>query len=119
MSEEKFAELVDLLDVKTADSSLLWYDDGSDSRFFAQLGAFSIRIYRVSLEFGDDFDIYIEIVDENGDVIDSFSDLSLKDLNTDKINYYRKMNKLYVAARRSAKGADKAIDSVISELKKK
>ena len=64
-------------------------------------------------------DVFFQIVNASGNVIDSFKDWEAadKDLPQEvRDAWYKKMNDLYLNARRTALGVEQALDKLIAEL---
>ena len=114
MKFDKQAELVSRLYKSTVDGKLDW-------KPAVREGAFQVSFptYTVVLA-ADGADYYIEIINDNGDSIENFSDMDLtkgSDISG-QINssWFATMREMEVMARRRALGADKALDDLLREL---
>jgi hypothetical protein len=106
------AKLIDLLAAKQRQGKLAWEETERPKTFQV---AFSQSAVRISERAGEDDtdDIWISVFDEQGRLLEEFSDVDLKN---EVQSVYSKMYELYEAARRAALGVDKALDSLIDEL---
>ncbi len=114
MSMEKLASLVTKLLLLTDKQKLQWEQTESSSVFQVSFPEYSIRIFPRQGREGTDY--HIAVLNSDGDVIDTASDVSLKEHLTDS---YEKMQYLHDAARRSAFGVDKALDNILESLDEK
>jgi hypothetical protein len=114
MDVQKFATLInDLLD-KTSSGKMSWETTGLKNVFQTNFPQYSIAVGQESHysdEIGDYLVVFLEIRDSKGEVVDHVSD------NVDD-PIYRTLYKLYQEARRVAKGADQAIDYLLSQLER-
>jgi len=114
MNEQKFVTLIDDLFDKTSSGKMSWETTLSKNVFQTNFPQYSIAVGQESHysdEVGDYLVVFMEIRDSKGEVVDHVSDNV-----TDPI--YRTLYKLYQEARRVAKGADQAIDYLLSELQR-
>ena|ERR1022692_2337564 len=108
---EKQTRLVELLVEKSRDGSLEWKDTPQDGVYQVPFATNAIQI----LMSGDD--VVVSLVNDRGEVVDSFSDTDL-DHGTDGNRYYRVMLDLYKLARRIALGSESILDNILGELQK-
>ena len=108
------AKLVDLLDKKQREGKLSWETTEKVKIFQTAFTDYSVRITERRNENGAD-DIFISVFNEEGDLLEEFSDLSV---GSELPRAYETMSRLYESARREALGVDKALDSLLDELTK-
>ena len=111
MSMEKQARLVEVLIRRTSEGDLDWQTAPVSGVFQLNLSGKGVRLRQSPSEQGPEIlDVVIELINEDGEIADSFSD---EDLGRE---WYRKMNGLYEDARRAALGTDKLLKETIDEL---
>lgn len=122
MSFEKQVKLATVLYSKTMDGTMDWKPSARDNTFQVSFSSYTLRLSQDGRN--DEPDYTFELLNEDGDVADAFSDNDLiasgydapqKDEN-EITGWYRAIGDLYSRARRIALGADKAIDAILSEL---
>jgi hypothetical protein len=121
VSLKKQAALVEKLIERSEADLIDWKPTVDDSAFQVSFKNYTIRLsskYRRD-ESGDYVTDYIvELLNEEGAVADRFSDTDLmQDAELrERATWWKDMGRLFEKARRSALGADKALDSVLQEL---
>ena len=114
----KHKQLVDLLIKKAEDGSLAWKPSIEDGEFTLSFSSRTLIISEISKENarGRNY-IYINIAitDDEGRIVDSFDNYTLDTDGFDKI-WLEKMTGLFVSARRTALGAEKALNDILAEL---
>jgi hypothetical protein len=112
----KYQRLVALLIKRTKAGSAHWEPTAGQGMFALSLPDYSVRISKVENEQEDGIDdVFFQIVNSNGAVIDSFRDV---DVVLENELTYRDMESLYENARRIAFGVDQALDKLLEELDK-
>lgn len=111
MVEEKIYTLISRLAQRTAENKVDWKEAPTSKSYLASFKNYSILLT------SKEADIYISILDQNGDIVERYSDVQLdrEDRNTDS-GWFPILNSLYEAARRNAKGVDQILDSLLEEL---
>ena len=94
---------------KTASNELEWKEGVYSASFQVSFPNYSLTLSENQRERGG-YDYVISILDADGSIIDTFSDIDLGE------GYYSKMVELYQNARRQALGVDKALDEILNEL---
>jgi hypothetical protein len=119
MADNKLIKLVELLAKRSEQGKVRWdktLDDGVFQAAFSE--GFSLRISeRPSADDPEGSDFVVTLYNEEGEVIERFSDL---DFGSDQIlgqHPYHTLAEIYTTARRTAMGAAKAIDTIIGELR--
>lgn len=113
----KHATLVEKLYQMTEQRKLRWQKDDWEVEFKAQVSNWSVGI--LSGKIGTRPIIAMVLYDAEGSEIDRFTDEDLGGITpsiTQHDNYYPVMGELLNAAKRSATGADQAIDSILDAL---
>jgi hypothetical protein len=117
MSNEKMVALLKKLDEKTGRGEIDWEETSDPNCYRVVFTDYIVRIRKVTVEdsWGNLVRDYftIEIVDDQGRIIDEAEN---KELEQFLENPYEVFKELYVAARRKALGADKALDEILSKL---
>jgi flagellar hook protein FlgE len=111
MSMEKQLTLVQRLLSKTKAGNLDWKESGLQGAFQVSFRNNSILINRAG---SHDEDIMVSLVNENGDVVETFKDNDIRGEYSDADA--RLMFDLYEMARRTALGSEKVLNSILKEL---
>lgn len=112
MASEKHIALVSQLLRQTHDGKLEWEESALSGAFEVAFANYSIRMYQ------DNADYWLGILDKTGRLIESFSDVDVRDAEWEAGNSYAAFQKLYTMARRVALGAEKALNELLEELDK-
>lgn len=107
MTNEKIFKLIEKLHENTEKRKMNWETTASSNKFATSTAEYSIII---SEEGGD---YYLTIVDEWDELIERINDVELLEVSE---NSEQVMKSLFSIARRNARGADKAIDDILSSL---
>jgi len=124
---EKQAALVNLLFEKTKERKLEWKPALRDEWFQVSFADYTVQIGIKDSERSDgEVDAVIQVLDSNGDIADVFTDVDLSgepgarvSLSGGSPSWYAEMFEIYQMARRSARGADFALDKLLGELRRK
>ncbi|WP_116817757.1 hypothetical protein [Pseudomonas syringae] len=111
MADEKLIKLVTELNKQTSAGKVAWESTDLVGVFQVSYPNYSIRIS--SRERNDVEDVFITIINSVGDVVESFSDVTL---SSDFSSAYRLMSNTYFEARRIAMGVNAALDEILAEL---
>ncbi|MCE1016644.1 hypothetical protein LU640_05030 [Pseudomonas monteilii] len=111
MSNAKIARLLELLIERTESGELEWEPTVKSDVFQANFPRYSVRILTTEAEI--DIDIVLQIINEEGLVVESVRD---PQLNGFVESAFLKMRALHESARRIAMGVDKALDEIIDFL---
>jgi hypothetical protein len=112
----KQAALVGGLFKKTAAGQLEWKPSVGDDQFQVSFRNYTVRIELMAGRQGPDY--VIQVINENGNIADSFSDNDIKNEEGAPLgqSWFGIMRELHLMARRSALGADKALDALLKEI---
>lgn len=115
MSNPKFVRVVQLLLKKTLeDEDIIWEETSSEGMFSASFSDWSVLIgIRPSRSTPDSEDVFIQLVNYQGNVIDEIDD---EDMRVYIDDAYNRMSDLYQAARRRALGVDEALNDILRNL---
>ena len=115
MVPQRFIELIQKVEKKTKCGDLAWEATLEDKIFQVTLGSFILRIAEEPSQGGPDY--RLSILDSQGRVIDSASNVEFgnTEVPSSFVPYFV-LKEILDGARRSALGADKAIDSLLSDL---
>ena len=111
---DKRVQILQLLQKRTGDGEIVW-EQRSTNAFVAQVGSSVVQLEEIPSRSPEP-DYKVSLFNEDGDLAESFTDVTLYDELDER--FYSTMQKLFVAARRSALGADKTFDDIISALSK-
>ena len=111
-TNEKLWQLVKRLHQKTIEGTVPW-EVSFKATYLAAFPKYGVRVSEIVKE--DSLDYVIELLDENGRVIESASDADLRDVAAPGESY-PVMKELFVMARRRALGVDEALDDLLSSL---
>lgn len=114
MENDKAVRLIQRLTEKTATGELNWSEQ-SETTYFTNIAGRTIAISQVYDDYngGHEPDYYLQLLDDMGTIIDSFSDYELRPQFEDS---FKTMGKMWKDARRSARGVTKILDDVLREL---
>lgn len=111
-------EIISYLLHSTSEGNLRWEDSEVQNEYFTKVGDYRISIFKL-LEDGafqmvlpDTVCAEMAFIDNNGERFDNVT------VNTTKGADYQRLSQLHEAARRSATGADKKLNEILSILKK-
>jgi hypothetical protein len=107
MTNEKIYRLITRLYENTEGGRTNWEVTARSNSFASYLSDYSVLI---SEENGD---YYLTIMNQEGDLIERISDV---ELGQEHGNSLKLMQTLFAVSRRNARGADKAIDDILSSL---
>ncbi|WP_144445558.1 hypothetical protein [Inquilinus limosus] len=107
-------KMVDKLYERAVGGDIAWKKGFEEGAFQASFSRYVVQISTTSSK--DGLDVVIKIYNDEGDVIDSFTDVDISQSPHAYELYFQKMFGLYEIARRSALGSDDAIRSILSEL---
>ena len=112
----KIHDLVQRLVDRTDQGKVSWEITADEGTYQASFPNYSVRLFtRRQFNYNDDdVDYVMTIHDESGEMVDEITDSALKDSGFD--DAYKRMKHLYNEARRKAKGVDKVIEGLLSEL---
>jgi hypothetical protein len=116
MAYGKQMEMVEKLANATEGGALKWKASVIPDQFQV---SFRNNTVRIGADDGIGGNIQIQILNSNGDIVESFTDEDFRtdSENTEGSTYWSKlMSNLYKHAQRKALGADKVIDDIISDL---
>ncbi len=114
MSYEKVGRLIDSLYNNTKSADITWEESEKDGTYQVSFPKYSVRIFnRFNEHEYDTKDYFIQIINENGIVIDEVSDIDVKEVIQDA---FYKMKEIHDLARRQALGVDEALDAILGNL---
>jgi hypothetical protein len=116
METSKRRQLVKRLLDSTHSGQTTWEVTGDDNAFLTSFPNYSIRIIFLHPGNQPDPDYYLQIINQDSQLIEEFSDTELgSDMNNIRESF-RMMRDMYNTARRNALGVDKAIDDILEAL---
>ena len=116
--KDKYRELAEKLYNSTLDKSLHWQQDPFSEDLFTSLGKYKICLYSNEDAEGSPY-IRVVVKNQAGEEVDSFTDSTISGATPNVYSiqsYWVLLNNLYTMAHRKAKGADEALDEVLSAL---
>jgi hypothetical protein len=117
MAYEKQKKLVTMMLDKTKRGDLEWTEAFRDGLFQVAFSDISVRIHAQEGEY-ETVDYSIEVLNGEGNVVDSITDDELISAKTDTetVSWYAVMQELYATARRTALGTEAVLDELIGRL---
>ena len=116
---KKYQRLVALLIKKTHDGTARWEQTSREGVFALSLPDYSVWISTTRNDTDPNTnDVFFQIVNSSGNIIDRFRDWEISEGIDDKGNFYKTLEELYQNARRVAFGVDKVLDKLLEELGK-
>jgi len=118
MAMEKQKQIIKLLIHKTSKSEVDWKSTIKNNEFQVSFAKSGLRIVASEGE-GDTTDYYIILLNEDGSIVDSFSDVDLDTENREqniKPKWFPILKELFDSARRTALGSEKIMDDILIEL---
>jgi hypothetical protein len=116
MSSDKYLRLAYLLIQRTNDGTAVWEPTSRHGTFAVSFPDYSVRIALVQGDNAED--VQFQIVNSEGTVIDTFTDVDAAQGLADRGQAYTDMAGLYQQARRQAMGVEAALDKLIEQLGK-
>ena len=119
---EKQLALVQRLYAKTRDGTFDWRDVPNEDKVVAQLGHFILELKWIpDHDYPDQPDFRLAIVDEaSQEEIDEITNAMLRpvmdELSEEGLNPYNLMKRTFEMARRKARGADDALETILKTL---
>ena len=117
---QKLADLAYMLYQRTLKASIDWEEAVTPGVYQASFSDYSIQISLLGSQITPDSDVKISVIDDNGNEIESFSDVDIEQGWLEKfkvdITPFKIMYETYEIARRSALGTEQAINKILSEL---
>ncbi|MCK1655132.1 hypothetical protein IVA88_27330 [Bradyrhizobium sp. 149] len=121
MALEKQWEMVRLLVERTEAGDVTWKPTAADDAFQVSFRNYSLLLSKVSESNSRDPDFVISLINEDGVVAESFSDVELYHscgpFPEGASPPFKAMENLFELARRQASGADKIIDEILLQLR--
>ena len=114
MATKKQIRLAEKLISDTERGYLDWQEGPRPETYQLSLKNSAMVISRVHNDYTEQSDIIIEILNGEGLIVDSFSDVELTQYAEE--SWYPKLNNLYESARRTALGSERLIDEILVEL---
>ena len=111
MADEKVVKLVRGLFKQTLAGKVGWETTDREGVFQVSYPNYSIRISIKETAGGDD--IWLTIINDVGDVVESVSDVTIKGSLS---NAFSIMSNIYSEARRVAMGVNAAIDEILNDM---
>jgi hypothetical protein len=110
---EKLEKLINILHGRTMSGTVHWEETSDPGRFQTAFPGSTITIFtRQSREFMDELDYALQIINDNGNLIEQVADTDFDD----KAHGFLIMKEMYEAARRIALGTEQTIDDLLSSL---
>jgi hypothetical protein len=108
---EKQRRLVETLLDRTINGPIAWKETAEDGTYQVSFASNSLQIKE---DGPDGKDIVIDLINDEGVAVDSFSDRDIETSEPGK--YFRMMQDLYQRARRIALGSEQILDNILGEL---
>jgi hypothetical protein len=108
---EKQRRLVETLVERTMNGLIAWKETAENGTYQVSFASNSVQIKK---DGPDDEDIIIDLINDEGVAVDSFSDRDIEASEPGK--YFRMMKDLYQRARRIALGSERILDNILGEL---
>ena len=123
MTDEKSLELIQSLHRRTLQNKVAWVAGTNDRTFTTSFGDFKLEIQMTpDRDYQDEPDYAVVIRDANGSEIETISNVTLRPMmdrtTAEGLSPYAVLEETFKVARRKALGFDKALDLILSELKK-
>lgn len=109
MADKKQLDLVRALHAKTMDDKVIWEVTSEDEVFQAPFVNYSILLRKVGADY------VIEVMNSEGDVVDSFVDTDFEGYGGSP-TAFGMMQQTYNRARQIALGTSKALDDLLGQI---
>jgi hypothetical protein len=115
MMFDKQALLISRLFKATKEQKVDWRPSVRDDSFQVSFPNYTVILYTVGADY------VVDLTNDAGDIVDTFNDVQLDKTGIfpdlpNFMGWYQAMSDLYGLARRSALGADKALDDILKAL---
>jgi hypothetical protein len=114
-TEEKLLKLFQRLHAKTKAGEIKWEQTSRSDVFQTAFPNYVVKLSARPSDSGEAFDYFVSIVNENGVVLETASDIDISKAFP-AVEAYKTMRELYDMARREALGVNAALDSLLGEL---
>jgi len=114
MADHPTVALVKKLRSRTAEGRLKWEEAAEEGTFQAAFPDYAVQVSK--MEYRDSSDYFLRIFDSEGGLVEEVSDSDLGGLVGDSGLGFEILRDLFLAARRAAKGLDKAVKSILEAL---
>jgi hypothetical protein len=116
MADQKQLQLVERLHERTIKSRVPWQDTSEEEVYQVSFAAgYSVQITERGAEQDTGLEYVLTITNEEGDIVDEFSDSDFDEIHEDK-RASELMRETFRRARKVAQGSDRAIDAILDEL---
>ena len=114
----KLTTLIKQLKFRTDKGKMRWGEAVESDTYQVSFSDFTLKINKREDPFSDAPDYIVTITDDQGKVIEEFTDEELDSLDStgEGAQYYRLMREIYETARRYALGTEDVVESILKSL---
>ena len=118
MADPKLLTLLERLHRRTREGRVDWEETREEGVFQAHFGGLALTISsREDPEWPDSPDYVIRILNDEGRLVEEFTNNDLRPLVKDEeVNPYKLLDETFTSARRSAMGVERALNTLLEEL---
>ncbi len=116
MSIQKTGSIVRRLEKLTEQGKLEWEPTEKEDVFQVSFPSFSVRLSKKPSQTEEGVDYIVSIYNSDGTLLESESDVNLREVLNEPGESYKTMKRLYDSARGYALGIEQALDNVIATL---
>lgn len=115
MATAKQQKLVDLLFDRSKEGKLNWSEGVNTNSFQVAFSEYSVVLSAQDTDHID-VDYSLLVMNTDGEIVDEITDNEMAQGTLDPKKIYKKFHDLFEMARRTARGSDEALNSIIEEL---
>jgi hypothetical protein len=115
MANEKQVRLIRRLIEKTSAGQVRWEPTGNDEVYQAAFPSFGVRIERVPDHWNDSAEYGLYVLNQEGIAVDEMHDSNFIEQDFGRSPYLT-FQDLFQGAKRTALGADQALDAILGDL---
>jgi hypothetical protein len=118
MATDKQVRLIERLIQKTNAGEVRWEQTGNDDVYQAAFPNYGVRVERVFDKWHNDVEGYtVFVLNSEGTEVDEMSDTTFMEVNFARSPFLQ-LQDLFMGARRTALGADQALDEILNDLER-
>jgi|SRR5215813_1752748 len=120
MATQDHLELFERLFQQTREGKLNWKDTVDKGTYVVSFKDYAVEILRADSQEGPDSAVVLGLRNAEGEIVERVDDFEVAQLfpnDASRRSFFQKSEQLYELARRNALGADKALNSILNELR--
>jgi hypothetical protein len=116
MANPMIVKMIELLLARTKEAKVKWEETATEGVFQMAFPLYVVQLAEISSAAGQPTDYVVRVFDQGGSLVEQVADTDLQEHFSRSNEAFRIMRDLYNEARRSAKGVNTAIRSILDAL---